>query len=364
MRRLALFALLVVLTSSFAACASSPSSPKTTQQGAYGQPAYGAPQQPGYGYPPQAAPPQGYPQQQGYPQPGYPQQGYPPPQGAPQNPPQRPAQPAAAPLLAPLYGAQAWQAETRGILAELIAHLSADKANLVRRIPLVFDPNPAEINAYAGCDDNGAPFLAGTEGLLEAVDAIAQTKATDELFGTQTYEAYLKVGLPRILQPKGASAALPPGIIPAQYVNDPRRLSHAHELFDDIVAFTFGHELSHHYLGHTGCANGQGGGGSGPSPALLGSLVTRLPLFNQGAELAADNFGCVNVLDTGRARVPQYRWSEKGGLLLLGFFSRLEAAAGMAVFSPIGFLRTHPPSAIRLPAVQFTANTWHAQHPG
>ncbi len=65
----------------------------------------------------------------------------------------------------------------------------------MRGIPLVFDPTN-EVNAYAGCDDSGAPFLAATAGILEAVDAIAQTKATDELFGTRTYDAYCSAVLP------------------------------------------------------------------------------------------------------------------------------------------------------------------------
>jgi hypothetical protein len=124
----------------------------------------------------------------------YPQQPYPPPPG--QRPPGQPAPPGPAPappsqrpLLAPLLGVQAWQNELRSVLGELINALSAQNQALVRGIPLVFDPT-TEVNAYAGCDDSGQPFLAATAGILEAADAIAQTKATDELFGTQTYDAY------------------------------------------------------------------------------------------------------------------------------------------------------------------------------
>ena len=248
-------------------------------------------------------------------------------------------------------------------MAELIASLSADKQAKVRGIPLVIDPDPNEVNAFAGCDDNGAPFLAGTEGLLEAVDAISQTRATDELFGTHTYEAYAKAAIPKLLQPKG-SAALPPGIVPAQLLLNPQRLSHAHELFDDIIAFTFGHELAHHYLRHTGCANGQSMGGA-PDPAIVGRVLTRIvPFLNQFNEKAADEAGCDNTLDAGAARRPNYRWSEKGGLLLMEFFSRLERAAGISVFSPVGFLLTHPNPQLRMPNIQFRANIWYFQHPG
>ena len=375
---------LVVLMSAVCAlaigCQSSRSSAPPPQQPppGYGY-GYGQPQ-PGYGYGQQPAP-YGYGQQQ--PPPGYgqpPPQGYPPQQPYPQQPPPQqpppqqpvpqqpvPQQPPAVgnQLLPPLVGPAAWQAEVRSVLGELIAQLSADKQAKVRGIPLVFDPTN-EVNAFAGCDDNGSPFLAGTEGLLEAVDAISNTIATDELFGTQTYQAYLNATLPKLVSERPGSAALPVGIIPAQFLFDPRRMSHAHELFDDIVAFTFGHELSHHYLGHTGCANGQGMSASGPDASALGRLVVRVaPGFNQFNEAAADSSGCINELDAGRARRPRYRWSEKGGLLLLGFFASLEKAAGVNPFNPVvAVLRTHPNPSIRIPIVQATARTWYLQHPG
>ena len=174
---------------------------------------------------------------------------------APAPPPSPAPSPAAAspdrPLLGPLFGPPAWQAEVHAVTRELIASLSPADAARVSTIPIVIDPNPNEVNAFAGCDDNGAPFVAGTEGLLEAVDGIAETKATDELFGTQTYESYVALVAPRLVSKDGGSASLPVGVIPPQYWLDPRRISRAHEIFDETVAFTFGHELSHHYLGHT-----------------------------------------------------------------------------------------------------------------
>ncbi|WP_394841484.1 M48 family metalloprotease [Pendulispora brunnea] len=356
---------LVLLAIASTACQAE-SSPRPQQYpppqygpGPYGQQGpYGYPQGPGTGpqagpgaYPQQPYPP---PQQQPYPYPPQ-QQPYPP-----QAPMPGPGQ--APPLLAPLVGQLAQQAEVRGVLGELIQQLNASNQQKVRGIPLVFDQDP-DVNAYAGCDDNGAPFLAGTAGLLDAVDGIAQTRATDEMFGTQTYEAYMNAVLPRMLQAKPASPALPPGIIPTQYLMNPQRLSHAREIFDDVVAFTFGHELAHHYLGHTGCANGQAMS-AGPNPAVLGHLVTRiLPGLNQFNEAAADNYGCIDVLDTGRARRPQYRWSEKGGIFLFDFFGRLDRASGISVFNPIGFLRTHPNPQLRVPLIQTTARTWYSQHP-
>jgi hypothetical protein len=303
-----------------------------------------------------------------YPQQPYPGQPYPPPQGYPaQPPPQQPPPPAQRPLLPPLVGLQAQQQELRTILAELMNNLTAQNQALVRGIPLVFDPT-TEVNAYAGCDEQGAPFLAATTGIFEAADAIAQTRATDEMFGTKTYDAYTSTVIPQLAQTQNARAALPAGIIPQNYGSDLRRWSRAHEMFDEILAFTFGHELAHHYLGHTGCAKGQGGGG--PDPSALGRLVLRIPAANQFAESAADSAGCYNALDTGRARRAQglYAWNEEGGVFLLEFFGRLEGQMGpaglLSLLSPNNFLRTHPNPTIRLPTFQAVARTWHAQHPG
>jgi hypothetical protein len=337
LRTVALFFVVPV----FAACQPSTTSSQQQQQAQYPQPA-----------------PQPYPYGPGQPQPPPPGQPSAPP------PPQPPPQTTRA-LLAPLAGAAAWQQEVRSVLAELIAQLSADKQQKVRGIPLVFDPDPNEVNAYAGCDEQGNPFLAGTEGLLEAVDAMSQTRATDEQFQTQTYEAYTSYAAPRLVQ-KAGSPALVAGIIAPQHWGDARRFSRAHEMFDEIVAFTFGHELAHHYLGHTGCANGQAQS-NGPNPAQIGNLFIRiLPGLNQPNEALADINGIVNTLDTGRARAQggYYRWTEAGGLTLLDFFARMERAAGISPLNPIGFIRTHPNPALRIPTVQTTASTWRMQHPG
>jgi hypothetical protein len=254
-----------------------------------------------------------------------------------------------------------WQAEVRAVARELVSNLSRQNQALVASIPLVFDPS-TDVNAFAGCDDVGAPFVAGTEGLLEAIDAISQTKATDEQFGTRTYDAYTSAVAPALLS-GGGRAMLPPGIVsPAAWV-DPARISRAHEIFDEIVAFTFGHELSHHYLGHTGCAHGQPQGVP-PAVSDLGRLLSSaVPLFNQPNEIAADTNGCINTLDSGSVRAAQaYRWNEEGAFWLLDFFARLERASGASPL--LGFLRTHPNPGLRIPIVQGVATTWHLQHPG
>ncbi len=322
-------------------------------------PYYGG-QPPPYGQP--------YPQQ---PYPGGP--GYPPPQGqlppgqvppgpGPGSGPQQP--PAQRPLLAPLIGTQAMQQELRSILAELVNALNPQNKALVQGIPLVFDPT-IEVNAFAGCE-NGQPFLAATQGIFDAVDAMAQTRSTDELFRTNTYDAYTNAVLPNMVRSERASAALPQGIIPTQFGGDARRWSRAHEMFDEIMAFTFGHELAHHYLGHTGCAKGQTPG-TGPDPTGLGRLLGNIPIFSQGAEASADAAGCYNSLDAGRARRPNYEWNEAGGVALLDFFGRLEKAAGVgglqSLLSPSALLRTHPNPVARAPLLQGVARTWHQQHP-
>ena len=251
------------------------------------------------------------------------------------------------------------------VLAELVAALPPQHKSRVQGIPLSFDPT-TEVNAFAGCE-NGAPFMAATAGMLEAVDAIAQTRATDELFGTRTYDAYCDAVLPQLVRSDKARAALPSGIIPANLGPDPRRWSRAREIFQEVIAFTMGHELAHHYLGHTGCANGQAMGAA-PAPEALGRLLTVVPLFNQGAEAASDSSGAINALNAGRARRPQYSWNENGGVALLDYFARIERAAGaggpLSLLNPVGFLRTHPNPLARIPLLQAVARTWHAQNPG
>jgi hypothetical protein len=344
MKRLLLLPCVVAL----AGCPKSQPPAQTAQQP---PPTY-YPQQP-YGYPPQQPAPYGYPPQQPY-------QPAPAPTPAPAPVPVPAATPA---LLPPLIAGPMEQDESRAIIAEIISHLSPDRAARVRGIPLVWDPDLVP-NAYAGCDDSGNPFIAGTQGLLDVVDAMAETTATDELFGTQTYAAYVAQTAPQLLN--NGSGKLTAGIIPVQYWADPRRMSRKRELFDEVIAFTFGHEMGHHYLGHTGCANGQAGT-AGPPVAALGHLATAiLPGLNQPNEVAADNVGITSTLDSGLARQQQglYRWKEKGAYLLLDFFGKLDQAAGISPLNPIGFLRTHPNSAFRLPLVQGAVSFWYSQHPG
>ena len=262
-----------------------------------------------------------------------------------------------APMLGPL-AASAMHSEVRNVLDELIGHLPTTAAARVKGIPLKLDPSPTDMNAYAGCDAQGKPFLAGTEGLLHAIFAIAETKACDEIDGAHSYEAYMAAITPVLTAQTPGSPQLPPNVLPAQCVIDPRVLSRAHEQFDDIAAFTFGHELAHHYLGHTGCAIND-------SPFTQGVATVEhlsqqlIPAVNQPNEIAADTAGLYNVMDTGRARRPRFEYTEKGGMELLDFFARLEGSGGGA----ISFSRSHPPSATREGWVRTAATTWRLLHP-
>ncbi len=271
-----------------------------------------------------------------------------------------PSVPSPAALLAPLIGSAAMQAEIRKVLDDLIGHLSTTYASRVRGMPLKFDPDVTEINAYAGCDQQGKPFLAATDGLLQAMLAIATTRACDEIAQVvpSAYDAYMKAVLPVLQAQKPGSPALPANVVPSQCMIDLRVLSHAHELFDDITAFTFGHELAHHYMGHTGCAIND-------SPFTQGMAAVEhlsqqlVPAINQPNEIVADNVGLYNVMDTGRAHRPNYEYTEKGGLLLLDFFAKLEGAgSGLTAFS-----RSHPPSTTRESWVKTAAIAWRLQHP-
>lgn len=261
-------------------------------------------------------------------------------------------------IVAPLTTSM-MHSEVRSVLDELIAHLMSTQASRVRGIPLKLDPTPNDINAYAGCDAQGKPFLAGTEGLLQAIFAIAETKACDEIDGARSYDTYMAAVTPLLTAQTPGSPQLQPNVLPAQCVVDPRVLSHARELFDEIAAFTFGHELAHHYLGHTGCAIND-------SPFTQGLATVEhlgqalIPAFNQPNELAADTFGLNNVMDTGRARKPHYEWTEKGAMLLLEFFAKLENQSSTLAIS---WTRSHPSSAMREGWVRTTAATWRLLHP-
>jgi Zn-dependent protease with chaperone function len=123
---------------------------------------------------------------------------------------------------------------------------------------------------------------------------------------------------------------------------------------DAQLAFVLGHELAHHHLDHTGCANG--GGSRGVSPGDFGRLISRAaPFLNQPNEVAADVAGVQNLLAAGAKRQTA-KINEEGAMLSLGFFGALDQLTPEAVL--FAFESSHPHPSVRIPIVQQTANTW------
>ncbi|MBK8257066.1 MAG: M48 family metalloprotease [Polyangiaceae bacterium] len=309
----------------------------------YGQPPYGQPY-PGYGQP--------YPQSPNAPAPTV------------QTPQQKPPSAADVPVVGPVANDPInnvdinWmRSEAGSIMGELIAALPAANQQKVKAIPFFADPTVGEVNAFAACDDQGQPLMAITDGLLEVQAYIAQFKATDELFGSNKLDQYLTLLASQ--QQAGKPVVRPQAgfIDPAQNV-DGRKVQRQHQLFEEQVAFVLGHELGHHYLGHTGCATGTQSGSRGVSPADLARLASNvIPLANQPNELASDAAGTNNLLSAG-ARRTGYKWTEGGALLTLDFFARLDQLTPMSVL--FSFERTHPMPQLRRPLVQATANSWRS----
>jgi hypothetical protein len=306
--------------------------------------------------------PQGYPQPQGYPPPAAqqrPGQGVPQPGQFPQPAPGQGAIPAGPPVANDPINAVdiGWlRQEASSVLAELVAALPPASQAKVQGIPLIADPTVGEVNAFAACDDAGAPLMAISDGLLEVEAFSAQFKATDELFGTRELDQYGAL-VAQGIRPRSPLPKPPPGMIDPGQSADGRKVARQHQLLDEQLAFVLGHELGHHHLGHTGCANGQGGS-RGVSPADFGRLLSRtLPLFNQPNEVAADIAGTNNLLTAG-ARRQSVKWNEEGAMLTLNFFATLDKLSVETV--ALGFLLTHPHPLVRIPIVQQTANTWRA----
>jgi hypothetical protein len=240
-------------------------------------------------------------------------------------------------------------------MGELIAALPSAARARVTGIPFVSDPTVGEVNAFAACDDQGLPLMAISDGLLDVEAHIAQYRAIDELFGTRKVDEYEQL-LAQHQQPNQPVYRPGPGFTTPSQDNDPRKLVRQHEIFDEQLAFVLGHELAHHHLGHTGCANGQGVSRGGLTPGDLGRLLSRtVPLFNQPNELAADVAGVQNLLTAGTRR-QGHRWTEGGAVLTLQFFAAVDQLTPTSIV--FAFERTHPLPLIRLPIVQSTANTW------
>jgi len=319
------------------------------------------PPPPGYAAPPGYA---GYP---GQPPPGQPPPGQRPPgQWAPQPPPNAPAPappppaPAPAAPTAPVQGDPInavnigfLRGRAQTVLGELVNALPDASRAKVQGIPLVADPTVGEVNAFAACD-KGVALMAISDGLLEIQAHMAQFRATDEVFRTNKLDQYIHL-LATKQKPGGPIVRPPKGFVdPSQHTHG-QKVARQHQLMDEQLAFVLGHELAHHHLGHTGCANGSN---RGLSPADIGRVLSNtIPVFNQPNEIGSDVAGVNNLLAAGKRR-QGYKWTEAGALLTLNFFAGLDRLTPAAVI--FGFERTHPHPLIRVPIVQQTAASWRA----
>ena len=90
--------------------------------------------------------------------------------------------------------------QAQSILNELVAALPADSAGRVQGIPLAVDDTVGEVNAFAACS-NGRSLMAITDGLLEIMAGLAAAAASDEVFGGNKADEYIRF-IASNLQPK------------------------------------------------------------------------------------------------------------------------------------------------------------------
>lgn len=242
--------------------------------------------------------------------------------------------------------------EAEAMLNELVAALHPTTRAKVQGIPFAFDAETNEVNAFAGCQ-NGNPFMAMTLPLARALGHIAEAKAADEIFGTNRVDTYTNMAA----QAMSANAPIPDppaGFYQPNEALDLRKLGRQHIILDEMFGFVLGHELAHHYLGHTGCAKG----GGGIDPGILFRIPSQvIPVFNQPNEAASDTNGTENVLNAGLTHPGGL--TEGGGVLTLRFFGALQTLSPSSVLW--GVLRTHPQPQLRIPLIQQTAQQWRAR---
>jgi hypothetical protein len=246
--------------------------------------------------------------------------------------------------------------EAQAVYRELVAGLGAEDRARVAAIPLTVTEDARMVNAVAGCSGGAHhPFVAITTGLLTIEAGSATARARDAALGGNAYEQYATAV---------AAAARAHGPIPALVVPptartvpaDARVRAHTRFLLDEQLAFVLGHELSHHYRGHTGCAGGASGAAGGVA-TIRQVLARAVPLFQQPAEAEADVAGVINLLDVGAHRAGG-AWTEEGAQITLDMFGRLDAlGVDTAVMV---FLEHHPPPQVRRPIVDWTASEWRA----
>ena len=187
-------------------------------------------------------------------------------------------------------------------------------ASRVQGLPLTFDPNANDINAFATCTKSGKATIAITDGMLVLTAYLAQLQASDEVLATRHFDEYV-VYVAKSQQPNAPVLAPPPQWLPANTRNNPTKVARQQLLNDEMLAFVMGHELGHHYLNHLPCTSIL------PLDASeIGILLTdAVPAFNQPNEVAADVAGVRNVLAAVSSKVNQpahRRWRFASDALL------------------------------------------------
>jgi hypothetical protein len=244
--------------------------------------------------------------------------------------------------------------EAQLILNELVAALEPQHQTRVTGIPLNFAENPAEVNAAAGCSrSTREPFMLMTRGILRLLAATSEAKAIDEGANSQLLNQYMDFIVTRVRNEQEV-LQIPAGSVPPAWASNPTKLARQRFLFDSQVAFILGHELAHHYRGHTGCASRGATAQQTDMESITRAASGALPPLNQPLEVESDTWGIINTLDAG-ARRPAH-WNEDGANLSMDFFTRLEGERGR---SPILiFVRTHPPALLRRPIIGLWASNW------
>jgi predicted Zn-dependent protease len=277
--------------------------------------------------------------------------------------PTQPAPPATTALPPPVFGSfdatgsitnDYMHREPPSVMGELIGTLVPSDRSKVQGIPLQIVEDPKDVNAFATCDKSGGAFVAVTAPLLLIMAKSSEARAYDEMFGSAKYND-LANGFAQQVKAQSTVTGPAAGFLPLPQALDPRKLARQNQLFDEQLAFVVGHELAHHYRGHTGCTNGAASTNT-ITPQDIGRLLSSsVPIFNQPNEIQADVEGTYSLLDTGSKRQGA-KWTEEGAVMTLDFFSRLESLGVETVL--LGFLMTHPAPQLRLPIVQNAAQQW------
>ncbi len=243
--------------------------------------------------------------------------------------------------------------EVTSVIEEVRQHLPPAHLARVANVPFHIVDDTNEPNAAAGCaPGNGAPMIMITQPMLTICAATAEARAYDELAHTTTYETYASSIMDMFRH--GGVRGLAPDALSGPLATDPRKLARQRHLFDEEVAFILGHEMAHHYRGHTGCAPG-GAASAAQAEDLERSLAQAAPPLEQPFEIEADMWGITSVLEAGHERAGGH-WSDEGALLSLDTFRHLGETNTDDL--PMVFLSTHPPSMLRAPIVEQVARAW------